>query len=167
MMKISKIREVNTPTRGTEKSAGIDFYVPNLSSETFANDLVKANQHTSIVMPNHDKILLPAHTRILIPSGIKVEVPKNHALIAFNKSGVSSKLGLDLLASVVDEDYQGEIHISIYNTTNNPIVIESGQKIIQFLLVPVRYDEIDEVPIEELHCKKTKRGIGGFGSTGG
>jgi dUTPase len=42
----------------------------------------------------------------------------------------------------------------------------SGQKIIQFLLLPVWHDEIVEIPLNELHPDKTERGIGGFGSTG-
>ena len=106
-MKITKIREVKTPTRGTECSAGLDFYVP----KGFTARL------TSV-------------TDILVPSGIRAEVPHCYALIAMNRSSVATstdamrRVGLTPKANtpkgtlvvgacVVDEDYQGEIYIHL------------------------------------------------------
>ncbi|MBP04500.1 MAG: dUTP diphosphatase [Euryarchaeota archaeon] len=143
-MRISKVREVKTPTRGTDKSAGIDFYVPRST----------------------EYITLSPGESCLIPSGIKADVPKDHALIAFNKSGVAVKKGLHVGASVVDEDYQGEIHINLMNVSDKEVVISPGEKIIQFLLVPVFYDSIEVVEEENLFKAVTERGTGGFGSTG-
>ena len=143
-MRISKVREVKTPTRGTDKSAGIDFYVPQ----------------------GREYIHLSPGESCLIPSGIKADVPKGHALIAFNKSGVAVKKGLHVGASVVDEDYQGEIHINLMNVSKEEVVISSGEKIIQFLLLPVFYDSIEVVNEENLFESVTERGTGGFGSTG-
>ena len=143
-MRISKVREVKTPTRGTDKSAGIDFYVPQ----------------------GLEYIRLSPGESCLIPSGIKADVPKDHALIAFNKSGVAVKKGLHVGASVVDEDYQGEIHINLMNVSDKEVVISPGEKIIQFLLVPVFYDSIEVVEEENLFEAVTERGTGGFGSTG-
>ena len=142
-MKISKIRDVKTPTRGTSQSAGIDFFVPEGISET----------------------LNPGKS-CLIPSGIKANVPENHALIAFNKSGVAVKKKLHVGACVVDEDYQGEIHINLTNVGNETVNVESGEKIIQFVLVPISYTDILVVEEGNLFEKTTKRGSGGFGSTG-
>tara|TARA_B100001094_G_C18014343_1_gene711763 strand:- start:21 stop:455 length:435 start_codon:yes stop_codon:yes gene_type:complete len=142
-MKVSKIREVKTPVRGTEKSAGIDFFVPEGISET----------------------LSPGKS-CLIPSGIKASVPDNHALIAFNKSGVAVKKNLHVGACVVDEDYQGEIHINLTNVGKEAVDIKPGEKIIQFVLVPVFYDEITVVDETDLFLQRTERGSGGFGSTG-
>ena len=142
-MKISKVREVKTPTRGTEKSAGIDFFVPFGISETLAPG-----------------------SSCLIPSGIKANVPENHALVAFNKSGVAVKKSLHVGACVVDEDYQGEIHINLTNVGNETVQIESGEKIIQFVLVPVSYNEVQLVGEGDLFESNTQRGSGGFGSTG-
>ena len=142
-MKISKVREVKTPTRGTEKSAGIDFFVPFGISET-----------------------LDPGSSCLIPSGIKANVPENYALVAFNKSGVAVKKSLHVGACVVDEDYQGEIHINLTNVGNETVQIESGEKIIQFVLVPVSYNEVQVVGEGDLFDSNTQRGTGGFGSTG-
>jgi len=142
-MKISKVKIVKTPTRGTPESAGIDFFVPE---GIFAN-------------------LSPGQS-CLIPSGIKANVPTGHALVAFNKSGVAVKKNLHVGACVVDEDYQGEIHIHLNNTGVETVEISPGEKIIQFILLPVFYDIIEEVNLENLYEKESIRGEGGFGSTG-
>jgi dUTP pyrophosphatase len=101
---------------------------------------------------------------VLIPSGIKVQVPEGHALIAMNKSGVATKLGLQVGACVVDEDYEGEVHIHLTKLNHGTTKLEPGMKIVQFLLMPVNYANVEEVA--ELESRNTERGTGGFGSTG-
>ncbi len=142
-IKMSKTREVKTPTRGTPGSAGLDFYVPDGISES--------------VSPGSD---------VCIPSGIRVNVPKGYAFVAHNKSGVALKKKLTVGACVVDEDYQGEIHLHLINSGTETVSFEAGEKIIQFLLVPVKYPDVQIVPDKELFHSKTSRGAGGFGSTG-
>lgn len=162
-MKILKVRDVKTPTRGTSLSAGIDFYVPN-------------DYSTKQLKPFED---------ILIPSGIKVSFDKGYMLMAAEKSGVTTSQTAVLAsgraakpdsymsptvlgAKIVDADYQGEIHIHIINLGKYPIEIKPGKKIAQFILVPVSYDTVEEVTTEEelYNGNKTERGEGGFGSTG-
>ena len=145
-MKIAKIRPVKTPTRGTAGSAGIDFYVPN----DYPTNLC-------VVEPGE---------RYFIPSGIKANVPEGYALIAMNKSGVALKKGLLVGACVVDSDYQGEIHLHLVNTSTKDVVIEPGEKLTQFLLIPVNHCEVNEVSEDDLFDDVTTRGSGGFGSTG-
>lgn len=158
-MKITKIREVKTPTRGTECSAGLDFYVP-------------AGMKLSM-LPGDD---------VLIPSGIKVEVPHGYALIAMNRSSVATftdamrRVGLTPKANtpkgtlvvgacVVDEYYQGEIYIHLINVGRSIEVIHPGMKVAQFVLTPVSYEGVEVVDEEELFNQATERGKGGFGST--
>lgn len=145
-MKISKLRKVKTPTRGTVGSAGIDFYVP---------DDYPANVAT--INPGD---------AVFLPSGIIANVPNGHALIAFNKSGVALKKGLMVGACVVDSDYQGEIHLHLVNTSNTAVRIEAGEKLVQFLLVPVNHCTVEVVDASELFSQESERGDGGFGSTG-
>ena len=145
-MKISKVRPVKTPTRGTNGSAGIDFYVPDNYPENLCE-----------ILPNE---------RYFIPSGIKANVPEGHALIAMNKSGVSLKQNLLVGACVVDSDYQGEIHLHLINVGDKRVNITPGQKLVQFLLVPVNHCDILEVDETNLFTTQTERGSGGFGSTG-
>lgn len=161
-MNFGKIRKVKSPTRANQRDAGIDFFIPDYSEE-FVKDLLNKNDNINILK---EKIYLEPHQRILIPSGIHVKVPEGYALIAFNKSGVASKKGLDLLASVVDEEYQGELHISVYNTSNEELYLEFGMKIIQFILIPVNYSIPQEVDFNSLYDEQSSRGSGGFGSTG-
>lgn len=142
-LKIKRVRDVKMPTRGTQTSAGIDFYVPNDKAL--------------------DMCIAPSQG-VLIPSGIKVDIPAGYALIAFNKSGIATKRGFQVGACVVDEDYQGEVHIHLTNISGRDQLIESGEKIVQFLLLPVEYCAIEEV--ESIHEQETIRGAGGFGSTG-
>lgn len=147
-MKIAKIRNVKTPVRGTEGSAGIDFYIPNDYPQ-------KDNLCT--VRPGE---------RFFIPSGIKANVPEGYALIAMNKSGVALKKGLLVGACVVDSDYQGEIHLHLVNAGTRDVTIEPGEKLVQFLLVPVSHCDVSVVSEESLFSTSTDRGTGGFGSTG-
>ena len=143
-LNIAKIRDVKTPTRGTQGSAGIDFYVPNTS-------------HTLTIMPGES---------VFIASGIKANVPDGYALIAYNKSGVALKKSLDVGACVVDSDYQGEIHLHLFNVGTKPTEIEAGDKLVQFLLVPVDHCPVTVVDEFSLFSNSTERGSGGFGSTG-
>lgn len=158
-MKISKIREVKTPTRGTECSAGLDFYVPN--------------GFTARLTPGTD---------ILVPSGIRAEVPHGYALIAMNRSSVATstdamrhagltpkanipKGTLVVGACVVDEDYQGEIYIHLINVGRSIEVIYPGMKVVQFVLTPINYEGVEEVSDNELYNAESDRSDGGFGST--
>lgn len=158
-MKITKIREVKTPTRGTECSAGLDFYVPA--------------GIRLCMLPGDD---------VLIPSGIKVEVPHGYALIAHNRSSMATSTralkyaGLKgnpnstrgcvvVGACVVDEDYQGEIYIHLINVGRCAETIIAGMKVVQLVLTPVSYEGVEVVDEEELFNKASERGKGGFGST--
>ena len=145
-MEIFKCKQVKTPTRGTNQSAGIDFFVPDTC-------------HRIAIMPGQG---------VNIPSGIHVKIPKGYALIAMNKSGVAVKKGLQVGACVIDEDYQGEIHLHLVNIGNQMMYIEPGEKIVQMLLIPVSYDGIELCSsLEDLYGgETTERGSGGFGSTG-
>lgn len=160
-MKITKIREVKTPTRGTECSAGLDFYVPA--------------GIRLCMLPGDD---------VLIPSGIKVEVPHGYALIAHNRSSMATSTramkyaGLKgnpnstrgcvvVGACFVDEDYQGEIYIHLINVGRCAETILSGMKVVQLVLTPVSYEGVEVVDEEELFNQASERGKGGFGSTNG
>jgi dUTP pyrophosphatase len=163
MIKFCKVRDVKSPVRSHDSDAGIDFFIPNWSNE-FYEDLRLKNKKTWI---DEDYIIVESKRSILIPSGIKVNFPYSHALIAFNKSGVASKLGLDIGASVIDSDYKGEVHINLINTSDRNVYLEYGQKIVQFILIPIKLDIPQEITeAEYIALGETERGSGGFGSTG-
>lgn len=170
-MKFLRVLNVKAPTRGTSVAAGIDFFVPECTKE-FIEMFKEKNPNIELRteynhMYDDGTIVLGPHERVNIPSGIKAEVPHGYALIAYNKSGVSLKYGLDIGASVVDEDYKGQIHLSLVNTSDDIVYINCGQKIVQFVLIPVNYEMPEEVNSEEeLFTRDSERGEGAFCSTG-
>lgn len=159
-MRFLKVRDVKSPERGTQYSAGIDFFVPNDFKPT-------------ILYPGGD---------ILIPSGIKVGLPPGTMLMAADKSGIASsatakaEVGMEakdalpasaviIGAKIIDEDYPGEVHIHLINAGRNAVMIRPGQKVAQFIIVPVLYSIPEEVKSqEELRIPQTER-TGGFSST--
>ncbi len=106
--------------------------------------------------------------KVLIPSGIHVNLPEGVFLKAENKSGIASKRGLIFGASVVDEDYQGEVHICLINPTSDVVKVKAGDKIIQFLpeFSPLIENLVEEKSVEDLYKNQvSERGADGFGST--
>lgn len=141
MLQIELTKKVKVPTRGTPGSAGIDFFVPE----------------------EEEPIKINPGEAVNIPSGIRAIVPNDYALIAFNKSGVALRKNLQVGACVVDSDYTGEIHLHVTNIGRIPQEILPGEKLVQFLLIPVWHCDIDVIKRID---RVTKRGSGAFGSTG-
>lgn len=145
-IRFNKVRDVKTPTYGTDGSNGLDFYVPNDTEwESYT--------------------LNPQHA-ILIPSGLRLSIPKDHALVALNKSGVCMNKLFGVGAQVIDADYQGEVHIHVINHGTAPQVIKRNEKLVQFMLVHAPQATLEECSAEDIFPEKTGRGAGGFGSTG-
>lgn len=167
---INKIREVKTPDRGTPQSAGLDFYLPKIN-QRFIHDFLKKNPKCSQTMnfADDDKVLvIPPRTRVCIPSGIKTYMDPGTALIAENKSGLSTKKGLIVTATTIDSDYTGEIHLGLYNSDPYEAAeFKEGDKVLQFIHHNVYLSEVLEVTsdtFERLHLD-SERGANGFGST--
>lgn len=171
-MYYSRIRNVKQPVRGHSTDAGIDFFVPEFDNN-FVTYLKEKNQKPDFEI-NDEEILLYPHQSILIPSGIKVNLERTRKeltswegimLVVHNKSGVGSKKQLDRLAEVIDESYQGEIHINLVNTSNRIRSIKPNEKIIQLILEETVYLTPQELKEEDLYSSVSERGSGGFGHT--
>ena len=175
-MMYTKVRVVHDLTRGTGEAAGLDFYVPYYDKD-FMEALVSKNPNAHVMYSLVDtpqdenqaktlEVVLMPGSRLLIPSGIKTCIAPGTMLMAANKSGVSTKQGLVFTAEIVDSDYAGEVHLGIANFTDEPTVIRTGQKLIQFIHTPVILSEpkwIDPLTFEDYH-KNSVRGEKGFGS---
>jgi len=110
---------------------------------------------------------LPALKDFLIPSGIKTKF-LNGVFIAFNKGGVATKQKLTVGACVDDEDFMGELFIHVVNSSDEPQRITLGNKLVQFLYMPINYDIPvikENITSEEFYVKVTDRGEGCLGST--
>lgn len=112
---------------------------------------------------NEDITLKPME-RKLIPTGIKIELQKGFEAQVRPRSGLSIKSGISLVNCVgtIDADYRGEVCVPLINLSNEDFTIKRGDRIAQMVIAPVFFAEIEVA--QELSC--TKRGQGGFGSTG-
>lgn len=167
-LKYIKIRNVHDLTRGTSEAAGVDFYVPEYDSD-FMNELILRNPDSHVqysVTDNTLCITLPPGSRVLVPSGIKVAISPGTMLMAANKSGVSTKQGLVYTAEIVDSDYAGEICLGVANLSDQTTVIRSGQKLVQFVHVPIIMSNPTMMTQEEYldYHSHSRRGENGFGS---
>lgn len=181
--RFTKVREVKSPRRGNTGDAGIDFYLPtNLTPKQFgeANRNILNDDGTPYLihrvvidsLPNGfiSRIFIKPQARVIIPSGIKVLLePSNSALIAANKSGISTKKGLIFTAEVVDSPYIGEVHICVVNTSDSTQTIEFGDKaLVQFIHTPIfstTPEEIGNCDYEQEASNWGARGENWQGST--
>ena len=114
-----------------------------------------------------EELWVQGNDRKLIPTGLRFDIPDGYEIQVRSKSGLALNQGLMVLNSpgTVDGGYQGEIKVIIFNTTNERIKIEKGQKIAQAVLCPVVNGKwVNLVKVEEIGEKD--RNDKGFGSTG-
>ena len=101
----------------------------------------------------------------LIGLGFAAAVPPGHVALLLPRSSTGAKYGVELNNScgVIDSDYRGEWKAAIRTKSGIPFAWEAGDRVLQFLLVPVNCTEVLEL-VDELDA--TDRGAGGFGSSG-
>ena len=97
-------------------------------------------------------------------TGISVAIPEGYVGLIWEKSGLASKKGIQVLGGVIDSGYRGEVVIVLKNTGVKLTTIKSGDKIAQLLIQPVA--KVDPVEVEVLPEANDERGVDGFGSTG-
>ena len=102
--------------------------------------------------------------RALIPTGMQIAVPVGFEAQVRPRSGLALNNGLTVLNSpgTIDSDYRGEVKIILANLGDEPVNILRGTRIAQLVVAPV--ERIKWRHVTEL--ESTKRGDGGFGSTG-
>jgi len=107
---------------------------------------------------------MEAGERALIPSGLKMAIPEGYEAQIRPRSGLALKHGITLLNTpgTIDADYRGEVKVLMINLGNEVYTVNHGDRIAQMVLAPVT-----RLPVMEVNnLSKTKRGEGGFGSTG-
>lgn len=111
----------------------------------------------------HDLILHPTK-RALVPTGFKIALPEGFELQIRPRSGLAYKHGITCLNSpgTIDSDYRGELFVLLINLGEKVFIIEPGMRIAQAVIAPVLQASL--VVTDEL--SHSKRGAGGFGSTG-
>lgn len=100
----------------------------------------------------------------LIKTGIIIELPESTEAQVRPRSGLALKHKITVLNTpgTIDEGYRGEIGVILINHGKERFKVEEGMKIAQMVIKPVL--RVDIVNVDEIN--DTKRGEGGFGSTG-
>jgi dUTP pyrophosphatase len=100
----------------------------------------------------------------LIPTGLAIAIPKNFEMQIRPRSGLAAKNQLTVLNTpgTIDADYRGELKVILINLSDKSFIVKKGLRIAQMVLCPVVKAKLKEVESLE----DTKRGLGGFGSTG-
>lgn len=98
-----------------------------------------------------------------IPTGIAIEIPEGYVGLVYARSGLACKEGLAPAnkVGVIDSDYRGEIKVFLFNHSGAARTVTAGERIAQLVIAPFLHCEFAEGEMSE-----TKRGEGGFGSTG-
>ncbi len=105
----------------------------------------------------------PGNTAI-IPTGIALSIPEGFEVQIRPRSGLAAKEKITVLNTpgTIDSDYRGEIKVILINLSHKKFKVERGLRIAQMVVCPIIKAQLKEV--ENLNY--TKRGDGGFGSTG-
>jgi len=111
-----------------------------------------------------ESIILKPLSRKLIKTGLYIELPKGYEAQIRPRSGLAYKNGITVLNSpgTIDADYRGEIGVVLINLSDQDFLIENGERIAQMIVA--KHERATWRQVESL--KETKRGKGGFGSTG-
>lgn len=132
--------------QGTDKSAGYD---------------IKACE----------TVLIPARSKQTVKTGLRVEFPVGVYGRLASRSGLAVKHGIEVGAGVIDEDYEGELMVLLWNHSDCDFKVEKGDRICQFIPhgeIRVKVcikNKAGEVG-RPLNVVRSNRGVSGFGSTG-
>ena len=102
--------------------------------------------------------------RAMVPTGIFIALPEGYEAQVRPRSGLAAKKGITVLNTpgTIDADYRGEVRVILVNLSNEPFVIEPGERIAQMVIASVEQAELKVA----VTLSETSRGEGGFGSTG-
>lgn len=115
------------------------------------------------VKKGHPLVLAPG-ARALVPTGLVLELPSGTEAQVRPRSGLALRHGVTVLNSpgTIDCDYRGEVQVLLVNLGEEPFAIERGARIAQLVVAKVTRIRLKEVAT----ANATRRGAGGFGSTG-
>jgi len=129
------------PEYATPQSAGMDL---------------RANLSEAVTLQPLERRLIPTGLHIALPAGYEAQVRP--------RSGLALKKGITVLNTpgTIDADYRGEIGVVLINLSQEPFVVNDGERIAQMVIARHEQGELTEVEVLD----ETERGEGGYGHTG-
>lgn len=115
-------------------------------------------------LPERASLILAPGARVLVPTGLRLAIPNGYEVQIRPRSGLALKHGLTLLNTpgTIDSDYRGPLGIIMINLGVAAFEITHGLRVAQMVVAPVVQAQFDVATSLE----DTRRGSGGFGSTG-
>src|SRR5829696_512311 len=135
---------------------GADLPLPEYQSAQAAGLDLLAAVTTDLIIPPGQRAMVPTGIAIALPPGCEAQVRP--------RSGLAARHGITVLNTpgTVDADYRGEIQVILINLGDAPYVVQRGARIAQLVIAPVLHASLSE----SHELAGSKRGSGGFGSTG-
>ena len=124
------------PTKATDAASGYDLYAAK-------------------------KVIIPSHENVLISLDLSMRLPVNTIGNIVSRSGLATKHKIIVPTGLIDEDYTGNIFVSLYNLSDKEYTVEIGHRIAQLIIIEKHSTLIKQVD----KLQPTTR-TGGFGSTG-
>lgn len=101
--------------------------------------------------------------KAIVETGVAYEVPEGHVMLVFSRSGMGFNHGVRLsnCVGVIDSDYRDTVKVALH-CDGSHYAVATGDRVAQAMVIPVKQQKFEVVD----SLSSTKRGKGGFGSTG-
>lgn len=111
-----------------------------------------------------DACVVYPRDRVLVKTGLKIALPVGYVALVHPRSGLALKHGITVLNTpgTIDSGYRGEVGVILYNASDQPFLVNKGDRIAQMVIQ--KYETAVFSVVDSLD--ETDRGSGGFGSTG-
>jgi dUTP pyrophosphatase len=115
-------------------------------------------------VPDEAPVVIKPGARAMVPTGLQIAVPDSFEAQVRPRSGLAAKAGITCLNTpgTIDSDYRGEVKVILINLGEEDFTIRRGDRIAQMVICPI----VQAQWVESASLEETKRGGGGFGSTG-
>ncbi|MEM9135204.1 MAG: dUTP diphosphatase [Actinomycetota bacterium] len=117
-------------------------------------------------LPSRHPVELAPGARELVPTGFAVAIPAGHCGLILPRSGLALRHGITVLNApgLIDSGYRGELKVLLWNTGQESVTLDRGERVAQLLVVAVGASQLTEVAV--LPDAPDDRGGAGFGSSG-
>ena len=146
------------------RMSSVRVKIVNTSNNTLPQYATSGSSGMDIRANLEEPVTINPLQRVLISTGLFIELPYGHEAQIRPRSGLAINYGITCLNApgTIDADYRGEIKVILINLSQEPHVIQPGDRIAQMIIQ--KTERVELIPVNELD--ETPRNAGGFGHTG-